>query len=291
MVCLAVLLWVRSPPPGPGPVIWQVYACIFVLAAAALTGRCVPQIPRWVRLNFYRVVVVGSIVWGYLMLRDILPVVRTDSVDAALAAIDERVFGGQPVLWLEALNRRPIVEWMSFFYFNYYTLHVVHIVGAVWVARSTRIAGEFGIGTAIVYCGGHLGYMAVPAYGPVVFFEDRFHAPLDGALFWGWVSSSVQAGGALKDVFPSLHTGGTMFLALFALRQATLDRRWRIPAAVTAFFTANVVVSTLVLRWHYAVDVMAGIALAAGALYAASRVVPWEDARRRRLGLPPVWPE
>lgn len=291
MALCAILLWIRSPSPGPGPVIREIYACLVLIPGAAYAARAVPQIPRVLRLNFYRVVVVGSILWGYLMLRDVLPVIRPDSVDSSLAAADQLIFGGQPVLWLERLNKRWFIEWMSFFYFNYYTLLGLHILGAVWISRSPRVAAEFGIGTALLFCIGHVGYMCVPAYGPVVYFADRFQAPLDGTTFWGLVYRSVAAGGALKDVFPSLHTGASTWLALFAVHQAVLDKRWRIPAAITVFFAANIVVSTLVLRWHYAIDVLAGLTLASSVAYAAAKLVPYEEARRKRLGWPPVWPD
>ena len=40
-------------------------------------------------------------------------------------------------------------------------------------------AVEFGIGTGLMFSLGHLGYMAVPAFGPVTFFADRYHGPPD----------------------------------------------------------------------------------------------------------------
>ena len=83
-----------------------------------------------------------------------------------------------------------------------------------------------------------------------------------------------------------MHTAGSVWFALFALHRARLDRRWRIPAALAAFTAANIVVSTVVLRWHYVVDVLAGITLASTVAFAAARIAPWEEARRKRLGLP-----
>lgn len=290
MFIVAALLWIRSPPPGPGPVIREVFAAIVVIPAAAFLARSMPRVPYVLRINAYRLVLVGTILWSYLMLRHVLPVIRPDSVDASLAAWDQRIFGGQPVLWAEKLNKRWFIEWMSFFYWNYYTLLLAHIVGAVWISRNPRTATEFGIGTSLLFGLGHLGYMSVPAYGPYVHFASRFQGPLDGTTFWNLVWKSVSAGGALKDVFPSLHTGASTWLALFAVHQATLDKRWRIPAAITCFFTANIVVSTIVLRWHYAIDVIAGLTLASFVAYVAAKAAPWEEARRKRLGMPPVWP-
>jgi len=41
-----------------------------------------------------------------------------------------------------------------------------------------------------------------------VYPKDRFQGEINGSTFWHLVEKSVFAGGALKDVFPSLHTGG-----------------------------------------------------------------------------------
>ncbi len=290
MLVVAALFRARAPASGPGPVIWAICGGAVLLPAAGLVARAAPEVPRWARLNVYRVVAVGSLVWGYLMLEHVLPVVRPDAVDAALAAADERLFGGQPALWVQRYNRPPIVEWMSFFYFGYHPFILIHVIGVLWVQRSPRRAAELGLGMAIVFCAGYLGYLAVPAYGPEALFGDRFREPLHGAYFCRLVSKSVQATQGMKDVFPSLHTGGSALLALLSLRWARLDRRWRVPAAVTGFFAVNVVISTLVLRRHYAIDVLAGLALAFCGARAAARIAPWEEAWRRRHDLAPVWP-
>ncbi len=285
---VAVLYLVRAP--GPGPVFWRLVGGTVLLAVTAVVARTVTRIPLRARLGVYRVVIVGAIVWSYLVLRDVLPVVRHDTVDPSLAAADARLFGTDPTLWLERWNRPAIVEWLAFFYFNYYTLMVAFVIGVLWIeGPRSPAAVEFGVGTALLYCIGQLGYMVVPAFGPVAFFADRYHGPLVGGTFLHLVLDSVASGGAQKDVFPSMHTGGSVWYALFALHRATLDRRWRWPAAATVFVVANIVVSTVVLRWHYVVDVLAGITLATLVALAAARLGPWEEARRRRLGMPAVW--
>lgn len=285
---VAVLLWVRTPPGAPVPAIHGIYVCIALVLGVAFFTRGVPEAPRWLRSAVYRVVIVGAIVWGYLMLRDVLPVVRTDSVDESLHAID-RTFLGEPILWLERLNRRPVIEWLSFFYFSYYLLNLAFCVAVVGVMKPGPAASEYGVGMSLIFVLGHLGYMAVPAFGPVELLASRFHAPIDGGFFWGLVWDSVSSGGALKDVFPSLHTAVPTWLAIFAVRQARVDLRWRWPAIVACFFAANIVVSTMVLRWHYVIDVVAGLALAGSLGFLAPRLATWEAERRARRGNAPVW--
>ncbi|MBI4954006.1 MAG: phosphatase PAP2 family protein [Myxococcales bacterium] len=291
MAIVATLVGVSAPPGGPGPVVYPIVAFLVVLPGSAWLARRAKRVPAVLRLNLYRVVYVAAAPACYLIVHAVLQALRPESMDHVLAAWDQSLFGGQPVLWAEALNRRPIVEWLSFFYFNHHFLVFGTAIGAVWIARKTpRAAAELGIGIALLYGIGHLGYLAVPAQGPYQFLAERFQAPVDGGTFWQLVWNGVVASGAPRDVFPSMHSGASALCAFFAVHQALGDRRWRIPAVLACFLSLNIVVATLVLRWHYAVDVVVGLSLSFGAAFAATRLGPWETARRARLGLPPVWP-
>src|SRR5262249_18364645 len=136
---------------------------------------------------------------------------------------------------------------------------------------------------------GQLGYAAVPGYGPIHHLKGVFHADVNGGFFWSCVWRTVQAGGAMKDIFPSLHTAVPLWFALFARHQAKTDPRWRWAAWVTAFFSFNIIISTLLLRWHYAIDVMAGLCLAFTVGFLAPRLAALEDAWRRSLGHREPW--
>jgi len=142
---------------------------------------------------------------------------------------------------------------------------------------------------SLVLSVGQLGYAAVPGYGPIHYLEGLFHGDVAGGFFWSCVWDTVQAGGALKDIFPSLHTAVPLWLTLFARRQAGHDPRWRWPARITGFFTANIIISTMLLRWHYGIDVVAGVVLAVVASFAAPRVAALEEAWRRTLGHEGPW--
>jgi membrane-associated phospholipid phosphatase len=63
----------------------------------------------------------------------------------------------------------------------------------------------------------------------------------------------------------------------------------RVSWPILAFATSQIILATMFLRWHYLVDITAGLALAFLAVTAADRSVRWDDARRERLGLAPAW--
>jgi membrane-associated phospholipid phosphatase len=248
-----------------------------------------PFVPAAARAVVYRVSVAGTLLLGYLMLRDVLLVVRSDALDAALLAIDQRLFGVTPAVWMERFATPVAVELFSFFYFSYFALIALFMVAVVWLEPPSRHTAVFAIGTLLVFAVGQLGYVLVPGYGPYAHLAAGFAGPLEGGFFWGLVQRTVQAGGAMKDIFPSLHTAVPTWLTLYAIGRARHDARWRPAAVVTAVFAANIVVSTMFLRWHYAVDVAAGLLLAAVVAAVAPRLARWEERRRARFGHAQPW--
>ena len=265
------------------------YACTCALVLACFAGRGLTRMSSKVRSRLYRTVIVGVLLTDYLMLRVLLPLVRSDAVDGALLRVDLGLLGVEPALWLERFNRPGVVEWFSFFYVSYFWLGMIYMIALVWLCRLGRHTTEFAIGTLMVFCVGQLGYTALPGYGPARYLASSFHGPLTGGLFWWCVSRTVAVGGAMKDIFPSLHTAAPTWFTLYAFRRARRDARWRLPAGITAFMAANIVVSTMLLRWHYAIDVIAGLLLASGTALIAPRVAAWEDRFRRSLGYAAVW--
>ncbi|MBI4705301.1 MAG: phosphatase PAP2 family protein [Deltaproteobacteria bacterium] len=289
LVVVRLLVWGAAAGPVRDSVSLKIDLCIGAMLAGCLVARVLPRIPFAVRWFVYRLVLTAVILETYLMLRDLLPLVRQDSVDGALLAIDRWIFGVEPSLWLERLNRRPIVEWFAFFYFGYFWVHGCYLLVVGWLSPGGRQTSEYAIGIFLVFCVGQLTYLAVPGYGPITHLAHEFQGPVDGGFFWSCVWDTVQGGGALKDIFPSLHTAGPTFMTLFAWHRAKLDRRWRWGAIATAFFTANIVFSTVFLRWHYVIDVVAGLALAVAARLVAPPLAEREEQWRRRRGERLVW--
>jgi membrane-associated phospholipid phosphatase len=52
---------------------------------------------------------------------------------------------------------------------------------------------------------------------------------------------------------------------------------------------AQIIIATMFLRWHYLIDIFAGITLATTAALLSHRIVRWETTRREQRGLPPIF--
>jgi len=286
---MAALVVLARPPPGTGWIAAVLVAAVTLLVASAALARGARRSPH--RAAVYRIAVLVALVTSYVTLRWSLPVVAPGSRDALIAAVDRTMLGDPITLQLEPLMTPWVVEWLAFFYFAYYVMCAVYAAMALRPDAAPSTSAELAIGTSLVFGVGQLGYVVLPAYGPFHHLADQYAGPLRGGFFWHLVVDTVLAGGALKDIFPSLHTAASVWFFLFAWRRARLTRArpWVLGAAVTGAFTANIVVATIALRWHYTVDVIAGVLLASTAAWLAPRLATIEDGLRKRRGLPPAW--
>jgi hypothetical protein len=260
---------------------------IFVAALVLVRG----QVLRWGSLAsglVYRFGILASVLGSYFQLREILPAVSPHSLDAAIYAFDLRVFGYEPSVAWDRFITRETTEWFAFFYFLYFLILSVHVLPMMLAARDTQRLSRFALGLLIVFCCAHLMYMLVPGYGPYSYLAGTFQHDLRGGLFWQLVRETVEAGGPQKDIFPSLHTAAPTYFAIFSFRHR--DRMpFRYTWPVMAFVATQIIIATMFLRWHYLIDIVAGIALATTGSILGQRIADWEIGRRQRLGVQPAW--
>jgi membrane-associated phospholipid phosphatase len=237
----------------------------------------------------YRVAIYGPVQISYFFFRELLPAINPRALDHELHAIDLALFGVEPAVAMDSIVNSFTTEWFSFFYFGYFFVLAVHVVPILFVAKNQRELSEFALGMLVLFCVGHTLYMLVPGYGPYRAIPEAFSTPFPRGLWLDLVMDAVRSGGALKDIFPSLHTAAPSFILLFSFHN-----RSRVPFRYTwplvAFFCVNIIVATMFLRWHYLIDVVAGLLLAAGTIAIVPRIVDRELRRRARWSLSPLWP-
>lgn len=253
----------------------------------AVRGRFLTSHPAAPLL--YRTAVLAGVLGPYFVLRDLLPVVSPYSLDHGLYALDVALFGGEPAVWMQRFVTPATTEWFSFFYLSYFWMLACFTLPITFGVDHEATIAEFATGMILVYCIGQTLYLVVPGFGPHAAFPEIFAAPLPSGRWHDTLMRTVTAAGAQKDIFPSLHTAGPLFLTLFAFRHRR-QPIFRIAWPITAFVTANIVVATLLLRWHYAIDVVAGVALGVVAFVGGIRLPAAEAARRRAARCEPAWP-
>ena len=218
------------------------------------------------------------------------PIHRGWLADDALIAIDRALFGGNPIDWFGAIAQPWLTEIAQVAYTLFYAL-VVAVGAELYLRRSEADFQRFSFACACVFLGSYLGYFLVPAVGPRFTLYDfsSIERDLPGLLLTTPLREFVDAGGlvpvgvpqavalglAHRDVFPSGHTMMTLVSIWWSWRMR-LGVRW--PVTVVG---ALLVFATIYLRYHYVIDVMAGAALAAVAVWLLPAAWKWVVTRLR----------
>jgi membrane-associated phospholipid phosphatase len=204
--------------------------------------------------------------------------------ESSLLAADRALFGGTPAVLLSQAGGPLLDEVMHAFYFGYYPLITLGIVFAWrgWERRGTPAAG-FQTAMTCMMLGFFLSYIwypFLPARGP---WE---HAEIMAGLrpFGGWVFTRlievIIAGAAVSGgCFPSAHVSGTWALTFGLAFSRPKTAIW------FGLFALGLSVACVYTRYHHAVDVFAGVAvavIAAAAGYWLTRPAP----ARRMAALP-----
>ena len=184
--------------------------------------------------------------------------------DPWLEAADRALLlGRSPSLAVEPLAATGWAKLLSFCYAMFIPYLYLSILLSL-IGRPAKERDEFVTGFAVLYALSFLGYLFLPARGPIVQMAGAFTLPIDGGAFHRMVVRSVEQVGGPHGAFPSLHVGASLFATLF-------DLRHRNPLRALIYFplVAMIALATLVLRYHYAVDLVAALALALLAVHVA----------------------
>jgi len=191
------------------------------------------------------------VVWFYLAVARITPALGTALRDGPLLAADEALFGRTPAVFLERTATAWLTDLMSLCYMTYHLYLPVAVVHAAAVSNmaARRLMIYLFTGFAI----GFAGYLLVPAIGPARAFPELFHASLAGGTLWRCIDQVVTKGSSGYDCFPSLH----VLIACILLDHDWRHVRWRF--WIMVFPSMGLLISTIYLRYHYGVDVLAGL--------------------------------
>ncbi|QEH38355.1 hypothetical protein OJF2_69560 [Aquisphaera giovannonii] len=243
----------------------------FLGASAVLTRR---EGCRWV--PYARAVVAVAVVFTlYTSLGKLGVAAMPYLADAWLSHADSALLGFDPSLALQPYQTPGRVEFFSFIYASFIPyIYLSLFLGCL--GRRPLEREQFLTGWIFAYVISYLGYIFVPAHGPVVYQAGQYSAPLAGGFFHDTVVRANEATGGLQGVFPSLHVGCSAYLCLFDLRTNRLRGLTYLPIVLLIYG------ATLFLRYHYVVDLIAGTAIAWGCNgLGRHAVLAWARARQR----------
>ena len=250
--------------PDPGEILLR-FALMgaFLALMVFLSGRAA-RLPPAIRVavDFYPIAFIPFV---FESLGPLIAAARGSARDELLIAADRAITGRDVTVWLEGIVRPWLTDLLYLCYASYYFIGI--ILGASLWRRSPPDARRYIFTLTFSYFVSYAGYFLIPALGPRFALASRQHVTLETTALSRAIATTINELERTKfDVFPSGHTMIAAVVLLVAFRR---DRRmfWiLLPAGIGLVF------STVYCRYHYVVDVLAGLILAVVAVPLGDRL-------------------
>jgi membrane-associated phospholipid phosphatase len=251
ILMVIILFYPRFPN---GWALFTLFIPLFMLAFALSKLRVRWKEKKAVRFicNFSPIFFVITLYEG---LADLIPFLRT-RVDELLIKIDFALFGVHPTIWLERYSSIWLTDLLSLAYASYYFLPVILITTLYFRGKKEEFAVT--IFTLLLgYYISFLGYMAMPAIGPRFTLISLQKTPIKGGVITEFIIHILNLLERTKhDCFPSGHTQIVLISVWFAYQYRRFLYWIFLPIIIALIF------STIYLRYHYVIDIVAGVAFA-----------------------------
>jgi membrane-associated phospholipid phosphatase len=183
--------------------------------------------------------------------------VNPEDIDPVLIRLDYQIFGSHPTVELERIMHPLLTDFLQVAYSTYYFIPISLGVSLLRNGQKSDFNKSLFMILLCFYLS-YLGYILMPALGPRFYLDHLQTTGLQGVLVTEPLHEFLnRLEGIKRDAFPSGHTG----IAVLVVYLAYLCRRklfWIYLPVISAL-----VFSTVYLRYHYVVDVIAGFGLTA----------------------------
>ncbi len=180
--------------------------------------------------------------------------VLNESLDVYIINFENWLFGIHPTVWLEQFYNPLLNEWMLFAY-SIYLLLIPFTTIWLYATKKNQewrhMLGSLLISLFICY----IIFSLIPVVGPRVAMADQYTLEIEGFIFRAF--TLMLEGGAMLDggAFPSAHCAAATVMLILAYRYAKHLFIIISPLLVT------LILATVYGRYHYIVDVIAGIVI------------------------------
>lgn len=272
LLCLTITYCAAIPHCG-----WLV--CRFSLLAAAIISAAVAASRKPSKqvslLHALLPVFVVPVVFDSM--GDIIPWVRERRYDEILIQMDYALFfNNHPTLLAEHFINSSLTTVLQFAYISYYPMAIV--LGIVFLIKGKRAEFDEAVfGILLCFYLSYVGYFLVPAVGPRFTLSHLQTMDLQASPLVMSIQETLNRLENTKtDAFPSGHTAIALMTLYYALK-----KKEKVLTAVLMPTIAGLIASTVYLRYHYVVDVLAGIALTGFTIWLSPKVYPFFLRRSR----------
>lgn len=185
--------------------------------------------------------------------------------DDILIKADYAMFGVHPTLWIEQFSNYWLNEYMQLVYTSYFLL-TLGLGAHLWLRGRREEFGVFIASTCAAYYLCYVIFVLFPVESPHHTLRHLQEVELAGGPFTAFIDLIEKHGRVHGGAFPSAHVAGSVVVLISAWRFARKIGYWLTPLVL------SICVATVYGRYHYVMDVFAGIAMAAIGCWIGSRL-------------------
>ena len=209
----------------------------------------------------------------YTNLHDTVHFANPHDIHNSLIAIDQWLFGIQPCVWAQQFIHPWLTEIFSFCYMIFF-LFAPAVAIVLLLQKRRREFRETLVTVILCFYSGYLLYVIFPAAPPRLTLVHLFSVGFNGTPLANMAARVVNVlPGESRCAFPSLHAAVTLLSLLFAWKYTRLTFWILLP------FCLGLFLSTIYLRHHYVIDLLAGWTLAIIIYFLAPRFDRWWRAK------------
>ncbi len=225
---------------------------------------------------------VPSILFIYTQTSSINHTIHQRDYDDILIAVDRFIFHTDPTHWIYQFAHPFVTEILQIAYSSYY----LFFVALFYELYRRNNKTDFTSGSMMVVYGfylSYIGYLLFPAVGPRFTLHNFYstNAELPGVFLTDFLRNIVNSGGGVtpgvsnpidfvhRDAFPSGHTQLTLVAMYVAFTTETKIRWWLFVGGTL------LIISTIYMRYHYVVDVIAGVGFFFFTIWSGKRINAW----------------
>ncbi|HVN31226.1 MAG TPA: phosphatase PAP2 family protein [Thermoanaerobaculaceae bacterium] len=263
LLALAAMTAVAWAHPAQVPLAarasFMTVGALFAIAALAL-GENRSGWRYWCR----ELLPVPVVPYIFLNLGRLIPLVNPRTYDEELEALDRALLGHEAQAALYSL---PLPGWiadvLTVAYSTFFFLAIA--LAVVLAARHDPFLPQVTAAVVFTFVVSYAGYFVVPAYGPRTTVAQQRYLSLPPGLVGEKVRDRLDHWEKTKtDAFPSGHTMVTLAV-LYCAR-----RRYRTLYNVLLPIGTLLIAATILLTYHYVVDILAAIPLMVGSVALAA---------------------
>jgi membrane-associated phospholipid phosphatase len=186
--------------------------------------------------------------------------------DEYLIRADFALFGVHPTVWLEQYSSYWLNEYMQLVYTSYYLL-TIGFGAYLWMRKKRHEFAVFIASTCVAYYLCYVIFVFFPIESPYHTLRHLQQVELTGGPFTAFINLIEKHGRVHGGAFPSTHVAGATVVLISALQFARPVGYW------LSALVFSICVSTVYGRYHYVVDVFAGMLMAVIGCWAGRNLV------------------